>query len=513
VLVDGLLSEAVWAPVAIFFSIAAVSFVIRAERTSSDVVALLLFLGGVTASSAIVVLVRDQRGRRCFGTMLLWIPVSLALGIAGGTRIRLQQTRSFTAFDRRSVSSVTVRLRDDWYSGRSQRSIDAELMGVETVRGWRGTAGGGISLLNQIDSTAPSAEQIVLRHDLVTVSGHFVGRGVFIAKTLDRRIPGHSVAEPGGSGARSGRCILRSITGAFRLWRRNSIVRVYRRLERLSPNAAGLAEALLLGRRERLNAGLSGLFRRSGAAHLLALSGMHLAVLVLCIRSLLRSILPRMIVPWITLSAAAGYLVLTGPLPSLVRAVAAVGAGVAFTTADVRPSAPAVVMVTVWLVTLFSPVVSISFGFQISVAAVLGLVLFQPVLSTLFAPLFGRVLAAPLGAAYAASVGSGPFVLGAFGVVYPIGLLAAGPAAAVVLLYLISALLYLPVAFVPVLGSLIGAWLELVYSALESFVTFTGSCPGLRWSAISERTMLIALALVPPVTAVTCAVLDCDGTN
>jgi competence protein ComEC len=92
-------------------------------------------------------------------------------------------------------------------------------------------------------------------------------------------------------------------------------------LERLSKTSwGGLAGALLLGVRDTLDLTLAEEYTRAGCAHILALSGMHLAILSSIIALFLRRPLG------LKAAAAAGaffialYLFLVGPQPSLYRA-------------------------------------------------------------------------------------------------------------------------------------------------------------------------------------------------
>jgi len=83
----------------------------------------------------------------------------------------------------------------------------------------------------------------------------------------------------------------------------------------------GLALALLLGIRDNLDAGFSALYRNAGCSYLLALSGMHLAVLIAIISFFLKKPLG------LKASALGGsfiiiaYCFLTGPFPSLTRSL------------------------------------------------------------------------------------------------------------------------------------------------------------------------------------------------
>jgi ComEC/Rec2-related protein len=90
---------------------------------------------------------------------------------------------------------------------------------------------------------------------------------------------------------------------------------------RLFPRHDAMAEALLLGRRERMDTGLRETFARAGLVHLLAISGTHvglLAAVVLVLGAAAR--LSRRQLTWVTLAAIWCYLAMIGAPASAVRA-------------------------------------------------------------------------------------------------------------------------------------------------------------------------------------------------
>lgn len=83
----------------------------------------------------------------------------------------------------------------------------------------------------------------------------------------------------------------------------------------------GLAAAFLLGNRSRLFATDSLNFRRAGVSHLLALSGLHVGILIAAVERLLRLLrVPRTARAFPVVGLSLVYLGLTGASPSTVRA-------------------------------------------------------------------------------------------------------------------------------------------------------------------------------------------------
>src|SRR5690606_13739930 len=97
----------------------------------------------------------------------------------------------------------------------------------------------------------------------------------------------------------------------------------------MAPDTAALTAAMTLGLRDDLGE-LRGSFAASGLAHLLALSGLHVGVLLLAAERLMRP-LGRWRTPALLL-ATAGFVALVGPSPSIVRAATMAAAALASRT-------------------------------------------------------------------------------------------------------------------------------------------------------------------------------------
>lgn len=86
---------------------------------------------------------------------------------------------------------------------------------------------------------------------------------------------------------------------AWALWRASAVARLRTDVERLAPDAASANLFLTLAAGERAGLGpeLENAFSRSGLAHVLSVSGMHVAVLALALMRVLRFVLVRLS-PW-----------------------------------------------------------------------------------------------------------------------------------------------------------------------------------------------------------------------
>ena len=149
----------------------------------------------------------------------------------------------------------------------------------------------------------------------------------------------------------------------------------------LSPSQASLAQALLLGMRGQLPAEVSDNFRLSGTAHLLAISGLHLGILLLLTVGALHGLMGQhtpvplllaLLTVWL-------YVGLSGAPPSVVRAaimgsvyLAALGLG------RPRESLLPALALSAGVMTALDPSVVGQISFQLSFAAMSGIALALP---------------------------------------------------------------------------------------------------------------------------------------
>ncbi len=105
------------------------------------------------------------------------------------------------------------------------------------------------------------------------------------------------------------------------LWRHRVFERMMKNLgPNLSPELAGTVAALTLGIRSELPHRIFEDFRRAGLGHLLAISGLHLAVFGMALLWVLSFVLPQKSVPYFAASGVLMYCQLVGGRPSVWRA-------------------------------------------------------------------------------------------------------------------------------------------------------------------------------------------------
>lgn len=145
----------------------------------------------------------------------------------------------------------------------------------------------------------------------------------------------------------------------------------------LDGEAKGLLPALVVGDESGVSDELREQMRRTGLSHLTAVSGANLAIIsgaVLAVGMLLR--VPRRLSVLLAGCALLGFVVVVGPQPSVLRA-AAMGAVALLALFTRRPRAGfSALAVSVTVVLLLDPWMSVSIGFALSVAATAGLLIY-----------------------------------------------------------------------------------------------------------------------------------------
>jgi competence protein ComEC len=293
-------------------------------------------------------------------------------------------------------------------------------------------------------------------------------------------------------------------------------------LLRLFPLHGPLADALLLGRRERMDPALREQFARAGMAHLLAISGMHVGLLaammfvvvqgVRRVRAVSRGAAGVAILCGILL-----YLAVIGAPPSAVRAGVMICLAVSGLMLQ-RPFAALPVVAAAALVLLLPrPSTVLDPGFQLSFAGVLGILALRAlVLEQIPEPWlergWSRYLLESSVVSGAAFVATAPVVAWHFGLLAPVGLLSnlaaipvMGVALAGVVLSAIAGAVLPPLGRVLALGTESAfhllQWIADVSAALP-LGHATVSRPGLWvWVAAGAGAVLVARVLLrrPPL--------------
>ena len=209
-----------------------------------------------------------------------------------------------------------------------------------------------------------------------------------------------------------------SVAGSFRTRLTENIES---RLDAIGPSASSLLPALLLGRRDGMSLRTETLFRRAGASHVLALSGMHLGILAAAIAFALRPIVGQTAAGIATCCFAILYTGLVGPRPSLVRAVIMCLLVTAGWLSGRRWHLLELLCGAFLIHLVIQPIAAAEVGFTLSYLALAGIAVVSPTINRCLQSYVPRVICLPLSAGIGAQVATLPIVLGVFGVAYPVG--------------------------------------------------------------------------------------------
>ena len=153
---------------------------------------------------------------------------------------------------------------------------------------------------------------------------------------------------------------------------------------------AALAQGIFLGQRSAIPAGLTNDLNATGTSHLVAISGHNVSLVAALMISGLAWLIGRRQAALVALVAIAGYTALTGASPTVVRA-AIMGSLFVLATLVGRPTSAATsIALAAAIMTGWDPLVIDDVSFQLSFAAIVGLVYLSPLLHTHGADLLRR---------------------------------------------------------------------------------------------------------------------------
>ncbi|MDR2364136.1 MAG: ComEC/Rec2 family competence protein [Spirochaetaceae bacterium] len=242
----------------------------------------------------------------------------------------------------------------------------------------------------------------------------------------------------------------------------------------------GLASALILGSKDDLDAAVSELFKSAGCSHVLALSGMHLAIVSALAAFLLKK--PLGIKP----AALAGaffilfYVYLAGPQPSLVRAAIMYLLGTA-AVLGAFPRQPVPLLGLAFLIQIvLDPPSGNTLSFMLSYLALGGILIAGEAIHDLLRGKVPEIVAQPLSASLGAFIATAAVSSAAFGVIRPVSIGAGLGIVPLATLFMILAIVYLGVSFLlPPLTGPLGLALSGLYDLLGGAASLASRVPGI----------------------------------
>jgi competence protein ComEC len=267
----------------------------------------------------------------------------------------------------------------------------------------------------------------------------------------------------------------------------------------------GLALALLLGIRDNLDGELSEQYRNAGCSYILALSGMHLAIVSSIIAFFLKKPLGRKSAAIFGVIFILLYVFIVGAQPSLTRAAImyVLGAIAIIYTLPVNPS---LLLGLSFMIQIFvQPDSGDTVSFILSYLALAGILSLGQGIAHLFNGHVPEFAASPLSASLGAFLGTMAVSILFFGSLRPIGIVSGLVMVPLTTLFMIGAMAYLPLHFSPPAADLVGRALKLVYIILERIASFAGRFPEILFSNV--RFIVIVSIIAPIIILYVCKII------
>ncbi|KKU19285.1 MAG: hypothetical protein A2119_00400 [Candidatus Colwellbacteria bacterium GWA2_46_10] len=236
---------------------------------------------------------------------------------------------------------------------------------------------------------------------------------------------------------------------------------------------AALASGLLLGERAEFTDEFEEAMRRSGTTHIVALSGYNIAILVLVISGIFSYIWNRRVAFYLSLLIIPGFVVMTGAAPSVVRA-GIMGLILLLAENQSRPYSPrnAITLTALGMI-FFNPRVGVDdVGFQLSFAALLGIIYLYPFLGKKFKVQSEGFLSWKKNALQTASaqIAVLPIILFTFGFFSPVALISNVLILEFIPITMLFSFVTTILGFVSFHLSLIMGWISSVFLGYEIFI-------------------------------------------
>jgi competence protein ComEC len=199
----------------------------------------------------------------------------------------------------------------------------------------------------------------------------------------------------------------------------------------LRPREAAVVRGMVLGDRSLMPGDLETAFQRSGVTHVLAISGQHVAILAAVIYFALRLFaIPATVRAGVTIGLLWPYILIAGAPPSAIRAGVVATFVLAAPLLGRQVSALHFMTTMLALVLAYNPQLVYNTGFQLSVAAVFGILLLTRPLKTFIERTLLKPFAKPprqlsnlISVSLAAQIATSPIVAATFDQVSLVGVL------------------------------------------------------------------------------------------
>jgi competence protein ComEC len=259
----------------------------------------------------------------------------------------------------------------------------------------------------------------------------------------------------------------------------------------------------MIGSREDVPQRLYDGFRRTGSLHILALSGLHVAVIYGIIAGVLGFVRRPVVKFMLAAVVLLFYQFVAGFFPSLLRATVMILVGGTALLLDRDAEPLNILAISGIAIVSADPFQVFSLSFQLSFLALAGILAIGPLVQRPLEGRLPRIVLMPLAMSLGAQVATLPLVAATFGIYYPSGL-----AAGLILVPLTTALLWAGLAWLPLylipwqfLHDACVRVFSILYGAIEWSAEAFGQLPGIP----------VTPALVPWVAGASVTAIVCLG--
>ncbi|MDR2468832.1 MAG: ComEC/Rec2 family competence protein [Spirochaetaceae bacterium] len=261
----------------------------------------------------------------------------------------------------------------------------------------------------------------------------------------------------------------------------------------------GLALALLLGVKDNLDNELAAQYRDAGCSYILALSGMHLAIVSSIIAFLLKR--PLGLKPAAALGAVFVliYIYLVGPQPSLVRAGISYLIGALAIFLALKTNAIHIVALSFLVQLIFDPASGLTISFMLSYLALAGILIAGEPIGALLRGRLPALIAEPLSASLGAFVATMAITIFYFGNLRIAGIFAGLVMVPLTTLFMIGSIIFLVLSIIPPLAHAVTPLFDsvflLLYRILETTVSTAANAPAIP---VINKPIFVILSIVLP---------------
>ena len=257
----------------------------------------------------------------------------------------------------------------------------------------------------------------------------------------------------------------------------------------------GLALALLLGIRDNLDSNLTTLYREAGLSYILALSGMHLAILAALITFFLKKPLGLKVSAIVGAVLIILYCLLVGPMPSLNRAALMYVLGVLAILGALPRKVMSILALSFLIQIIVTPAAGNSISFILSYLAMLGILITGKAMSDLLAGKIPLFVLQPLAISCGAFLATAGVVGFTFGIIAPIGIITSLIIVPLTAIFMVGSIIWLVLDLVR-LSFLLSTPLSLLYKLMENVASLARIMPRISVNFLVVFVLSVALSVL-----------------